>query len=117
MPLYEYLCDHCGPFAEPRPMAECDDPRDCPECGMLSPRALLTAPRLACMSTSTRAAFAVNERSAHAPQTLGDYKAAQGAAHGSGCGCCSPRRTARPVNKTKRGAKSFPTARPWMISH
>jgi putative FmdB family regulatory protein len=112
MPLYEYLCDDCGPFADSRPMAEYNDPQACPECRAISPRALLTAPRLACLSTTTRTAFAANERSAHAPQTLDAYKAK----HGPGCGCCSSRK-GRAVNKTKSGAKTFPTARPWMISH
>jgi len=41
------------------------------------------------------------------------------AAHGPGCGCCSTgkKKPARLVTKTKGGAKGFPTARPWMISH
>ena len=25
MPVYEYLCNDCGPFTDMRPMAECDD--------------------------------------------------------------------------------------------
>ena len=33
MPVYEYLCDHCGPFTDIRPMAECELPSACPECG------------------------------------------------------------------------------------
>jgi hypothetical protein len=45
-------------------------------------------------------------------QDLGEYKAA----HGPGCGCCSTK-PSRLVKQTKSGAKSFPTARPWMISH
>jgi hypothetical protein len=36
--------------------------------------------------------------------------------HGLGCGCCSPKPSRR-VATTRSGAKSFPTARPWMISH
>ena len=32
MPVYEYLCNDCGPFTDMRPMAECDDPQDCPRC-------------------------------------------------------------------------------------
>jgi putative FmdB family regulatory protein len=26
MPVYEYLCDDCGPFTDIRPMAECELP-------------------------------------------------------------------------------------------
>jgi len=50
---------------------------------------------------------------ANAPKTLDQYKAS----HGPGCGCCSSKKPARLVTKTKGGAKGFPTARPWMISH
>jgi putative FmdB family regulatory protein len=112
MPVYEYLCDDCGPFTNMRPMAECDEPDDCPACGTRAPRVILTAPHFSCLPASTRKARATNERSAHAPKTLGEYKAS----HGPGCGCCSGK-PSRLVDKTRSGAKSFPTARPWMISH
>ena len=39
------------------------------------------------------------------------------AKHGPGCGCCSSKKPSRLVKQTRSGAKSFPTARPWMISH
>ena len=71
MPVYEYLCTDCGPFTDLRPMAECDAPLQCPDCGVLAPRAFLTAPYFSCMSTERRLAHATNERSAHAPQRLG----------------------------------------------
>ncbi len=101
-------------------MAECDDPQACPQCESMAPRVILTAPNLFCMPAEKRKAHAVNERSTHAPQTLAQYKAS----HGPGCGCCSTgknssgkKKPARLVTKTKSGAKGFPTARPWMISH
>jgi putative FmdB family regulatory protein len=111
MPLYEYLCDDCGPFTAMRPMAEYAEPHACPDCDVPAPRVLLTPPRLATMSANLRVAEATNERSRHAPQTLSER-----AAHGAGCACC----TGRPSRLTRRGkggSKSFPTARPWMISH
>jgi len=80
MPVYEYLCNDCGPFF--------------------------------CMPSDKRKAHATNERSANAPKTVGEYKAS----HGPGCGCCSTK-PSRLVKQTRSGAKSFPTARPWMISH
>lgn len=115
MPVYEYLCDDCGPFTEMRPMSEYDLPCDCTTCGAESPRVILTAPRFSCMPSESRIAHATNERSRHAPKTVGEYKEQR--AHGANCGCCSGKKPARLVTKTKSGAKGFPTARPWMISH
>ena len=106
-------------------MSECDLPQDCPQCEAESPRVILTAPSFFCMPSDKRKAHATNERSAHAPKMVAEYKAA----HGPGCGCCSTGKTvkdkgtadkkkpARLMTKSKSGAKGFPTARPWMISH
>jgi putative FmdB family regulatory protein len=112
MPVYEYLCEKCGPFTEIRPMAECDEPHDCPDCSREAPRVILTAPRMSSLSTERRVAHATNERSAHAPRS----SAQSGHAHGAGCSCCSGT-SKRLVKRGKGGSKSFPTARPWMISH
>ena len=113
MPVYDYLCSECGPFTEMRPMAECDAPQPCPDCAVLAPRAWLTAPHFALMSAERRLAHATNERSAHAPQPLAEFKTR----HGAGCACCSGRFSKRSVMKGKNGAKSFPGSSPWMISH
>ena len=113
MPVYDYLCSGCGPFTEMRPMTECDAPQACPECGGLAPRAFLTAPYFATMSKERRLAHATNERSAHAPQGLAEFKAR----HRAGCACCSGKLSARAVKRGKNGAKAFPSSRPWMISH
>ena len=63
MPVYEYLCNECGPFKDMRPMSECDDPQACPRCETSAPRVILTAPNFFCMSPDKRKAIAVNERS------------------------------------------------------
>ena len=111
MPVYEYLCEKCGPFTAVRPMAEYDRPHDCPGCGRDAPRVLLTAPNMSLMSTASRTAHATNERSAHAPRSSKQT-------HGAGCSCCSEKSTSKRIVKQGRdGSKSFPTARPWMISH
>lgn len=111
MPVYDYLCDGCGPFTVMRPMAECDEPHDCPDCGGTAPRAFLTAPYFASMDAGRRQAFATNERSANAPRSTSKSE------HSSGCGCCSGTSSMRYSKKDKSGAKSFPSKRPWMISH
>jgi putative FmdB family regulatory protein len=112
MPVYEYLCDDCGPFTLIRPMVEYAEPQPCPDCHVQAPRVLMTAPRLATMSSARRLAHGTNERSSHAPQVLSQLNAA----HGSGCACCSGK-SSRFTRRGKDGSKSFPTSRPWMISH
>jgi putative FmdB family regulatory protein len=109
MPVYEYLCDRCGPFTQMRPMAEYELPSECPDCAAAAPRVILTPPRFSTLAAGARAAHAANERSANAPRSASSL----GRSHGPGCGCCSGRMD----RKGKSAAKSFPTRRPWMISH
>jgi putative FmdB family regulatory protein len=111
MPVYDYECEDCGTFTRMRPMAECDLTSPCPQCGVEAPRAFITAPNFFGMSAERRLAHATNERSAHAPQR---FVADSG--HGAGCRCCTTP-SKRKVNRTKSGNKSFPAARPWMLSH
>ncbi len=108
MPTYEYDCPSCGPFEAIRPMAEFQAPHPCAGCGDPAPRVLLSAPRLSGMDPGRRDAFATNERSAHAPTR-------SRGAHPASCGCCKPR--SRILSAEAVPAKSFPAARPWMISH
>lgn len=112
MPHYDYLCVSCGSFTESRPMAESALPHPCPDCAAPAPRAILSAPRMTTMSAERRAAFATNERSASSPRVGGGK-------HASGCSCCSgmSRKSQPNVASAAKAAKSFPAARPWMISH
>ena len=108
MPVYDYMCAACGPFSDMKPMSASSDPCACPDCGESAPRAILRAPFIAGMDAGKRNAVAVNERSANEPRSS--------RAHGSSCSCC------RPLSRNKTAAappaaKSFPSARPWMISH
>ncbi|WP_366524912.1 zinc ribbon domain-containing protein [uncultured Tateyamaria sp.] len=109
MPVYEYNCADCGVFEEMMPMSRFADPCDCPACGISAPRILLTVPRLAAISSTARHAHETNERAADSPKRSN---------HGPNCGCCGggskkPSKTLHHPN----GSKSFPTKRPWMISH
>jgi putative FmdB family regulatory protein len=110
MPVYDYLCAECGPFSELKPMSAWNDPCNCPVCDRASERAILHSPFIAGMDAAKRAAIGINERSAHEPQSSRDRSA-----HRAGCACCRPL-SGRTV-KSPSGAKSFPSARPWMISH
>ncbi len=112
MPVYEYLCEGCGSdFTALRPMAQSSLPHPCPGCGSEARRALLSAPAYAGMAAADRKAHAINERSKHEPRSSSQL----GHTHGPGCGCGSG------VSKTTRvapdGNMSFPSKRPWMISH
>ncbi|OYV39500.1 MAG: hypothetical protein B7Z80_07135 [Rhodospirillales bacterium 20-64-7] len=106
MPLYDYDCASCGKFTEFRPMASFEADAPCPECGGDAPRAF-AIPHFAVASTRMKAQ-AINEKSAHAPETT-----ARTGRHPANCGCCKPRAKAN----TAPAAKGFPGTRPWMISH
>jgi putative FmdB family regulatory protein len=112
MPVYEYLCRDCGPFTQIRSMSEYELPFDCPKCEASAPRVILTAPHCSAVSTQSRIAHATNERSADRPRTLSSMRDS----HGAGCSCCSGR-SSRLLKRGKGGTKSFPSSRPWMISH
>jgi putative FmdB family regulatory protein len=110
MPVYEYLCDTHGLFSAMRPMDRFADPCDCPDCGGAAVRVVVTPPRLATPDRGRMKAHAVNERAADSPRRLSD--------HGPGCACCSGgSKPGRATLVRPDGAKSFPGARPWMISH
>ncbi|WP_246795352.1 FmdB family zinc ribbon protein [Burkholderia perseverans] len=132
MPIYDFHCDTCGPFAALRPIAERDRPALCPACGTAASR-LVSAPSLALMSGERRIAHATNERAAHAPRQSGEPGAGR---HGAGCGCCSGRRVSLAGASGGSGLDSGPSGgaggspggaaggglkrpagRPWMISH
>ena len=69
MPVYDYECGECGVFTALRPMAKCQEPLSCPDCGQPAPRAFLSAPALANMSAERRTAHAINEKAAHEPRS------------------------------------------------
>lgn len=122
MPVYEYMCDACGDFTELKPMSEYQAPQACPDCGAMSPRVMLTAPHFSVASRTSLAAHAGNEAARNAPMSVEAYQDKQDRVkHKSGCSCCSGGMQSR-SKKSKtatgaNGAKSFPSARPWMISH
>lgn len=109
MPAYDYECRDCGVFTAVRPMSDWRAPHPCPACGGEAPRAFVTAPVVAGMDPQRRTAMATNERSRHEPRR-------STGGHAPGCGCCSGGMKRRSAS-TKSGAKGFPSARPWMISH
>lgn len=111
MPYYDYLCDDCGPFTGFARMDDYNKPQACPHCAAEAPRVLLSVPAFANMDGARRTAFATNERASHEPKSTKK--------HGAGCSCCSGSSKKMPSRTLHRpdGSKSFPAARPWMISH
>ncbi|MBT8153053.1 zinc ribbon domain-containing protein [Epibacterium ulvae] len=110
MPVYEYWCDDCGPFEALGKISAYDKPCSCPECGTEAPRVMMTAPNLATMDSNRRNAHATNERAADSPK--------RSTQHGPNCGCCGggTKKKSKTLYRPD-GSKSFPTKRPWMISH
>jgi putative FmdB family regulatory protein len=76
MPLYEYVCETCGPFAAMRPLAAFAEPYGCPDCGTASPRNLLASPALGGTGGAAAAVAPAATRPAHA----------------GSCACCKPSR-------------------------
>ena len=117
MPTYDYACPDCGGFDAFRSLSQRNEPAECPDCGTASPRVLVSAPRLSAMAAGTRRAIEANERAANEPRSSRDVAGGYGRLrHPAGCGCCSPGIRSATV-RSASGAKTFPTKRPWMISH
>jgi len=108
MPFYDYECPDCGSFETLRSIARRDEPAHCPQCGTAASR-ILTVPSYALMDANVRTAHATNERARHEPRKASSH------VHGPGCGCGSGK--SKSTVKAADGSKSFPSKRPWMISH
>ncbi|MBC8050936.1 MAG: zinc ribbon domain-containing protein [Chitinophagales bacterium] len=110
MPFYDYQCIACGIFTARRSMAESSEATQCETCGQAAPRAYVTSPAIAGMNAGRRNAIERNEKSAHSPMRSSER-------HGANCGCCGSRKSKQHAAADPPAAKSFPKARPWMISH
>lgn len=112
MPLYTYDCPDHGVFTAFASINDYDKPCTCPDCGGAADRCF-SLPQYRVLSDSARHAHATNERAQHEP------KSSKAGGHGSSCGCGScgtSKKKSRTLHRPD-GSKSFPTARPWMISH
>ncbi|GJM03632.1 MAG: hypothetical protein DHS20C08_21330 [Rhodomicrobium sp.] len=75
MPTYEYNCKNHGSFTSNASINDFDQPQDCPECGIASPRNLLSAPQIS---------FNGGKRPAAQKEGKGVT-----VKHHAGCSCCS----------------------------
>jgi putative FmdB family regulatory protein len=116
MPIYDFYCEACGPFAAMRSIAERDRPAHCPACSASAAR-MVSAPALSLMSGTRRNAYATNERAAHAPR----HSSEMSTRHRPGCSCCSGAKLslAGASGGTQPNGLKSPASgrRPWMISH
>lgn len=67
MPIYQFLCEECGPFEEHRPFKEAGNPAICPECEGTA-RRVYHMPNLKPMPTTLSNAMHRAEKSAHEPE-------------------------------------------------
>ena len=105
MPLYDYSCEHCGPFRAWRRMSECTAASECPECKDPAPRTP-SAPFLADMNAHSRVAHERNEKSAHEPRVMSRSRTKHlGAKRGEH------------VGHAHHAHHHHHSGRPWMIGH
>lgn len=114
MPLYDYLCQHCGPFDAMRSIAQ-GAQAPCPGCGHQAARAWLHAPMLSGLNAQKRQALATNERAQNEPRSSGDGDSYQRLGHAANCGCCRP--LMGRASKATQGVARTAGQRPWMLSH
>ena len=110
MPIYDYLCDACGPFEARRPMSESKAAAICSECGMPAARSI-SAPRLNLMSSANRYAETRNEKSAHEPDVVHTL-APHGHLHSHGHAHATKHAQTPHRKHAAHGPK-----RPWMVGH
>lgn len=106
MPVYEYECEDCGVFKSIAPMSAYADPCACIECGKISPRVINSVPSISTLDTGRRKAHKLNERSSDEPKRMSTH----GPVGKTGI------KPSRKALRGSDGSKSFPTARPWMLS-
>ncbi|MCA1296790.1 FmdB family zinc ribbon protein [Stappia indica] len=100
MPLYNYICEECGPFDSWETMSNAANACACPACSEPSARDV-AAPRLNLMNTTLRRAMSRSEKSGSEPKVVKR-------SHLAGCGCAL----------CKVGPqKPTPTRHKWMIGH
>ncbi len=69
MPIYEFLCEDCGPFEERRSFEEAGNPAVCPECGTAA-RRVYSVSRLKTILPALSNAMNRAEKSAHEPEVV-----------------------------------------------
>jgi putative FmdB family regulatory protein len=69
VPVYEFVCEDCGPFEQRRSFAEAGDPMACPSCGGEAKR-VYSMPNTRRMPTALSGAMDRAEKSAQEPEVV-----------------------------------------------
>ena len=69
MPIYEFLCEDCGPFEERRSFEEVGNTVVCPKCGITA-RRVYSMPNLKTMPAALSNAMNRAEKSTHEPEVV-----------------------------------------------
>jgi putative FmdB family regulatory protein len=69
MPLYEFICDACGPFERRRSFAEAGEPMTCPSCGKEA-RRVYSMPNTRRMPAAISGLMDRAEKSASEPEVV-----------------------------------------------
>jgi putative FmdB family regulatory protein len=94
VPVYEFVCDVCGPFEQRRSLAEAGEPMACPSCRREA-RRVYSMPNTRRMPTALSGAMDRAEKSAHEPEVA-----------------------RRPVGSTGPGKRHRHShGRPWTLGH
>ena len=67
MPVYEFVCEDCGPFEQQRSFAEAGEPMACPSCGCEA-RRVYSMPNTRRMPAALSSAMDRVEKSTHEPE-------------------------------------------------
>lgn len=126
MPLYDYICEACGPFRDWASLANAEALVPCPVCGASAGRSI-AMPFLAIMNPNARTAHARNERSAHEPRVMSRQELAASGRKRSEVfgdnrhrlnqqGCAHGHHHEAPGRKG-RFQRAHSSSRPWMMGH
>ena len=69
VPVYDFVCEGCGPFEQRRSFAEAGNPMACPSCGGEA-RRVYSMPNTKRMPTALSGAMDRAEKSAHEPEVV-----------------------------------------------
>ena len=94
MPVYEFICEDCGPFEQQRSLAEAGEAMACPACGREA-RRVYSMPNTRRMPAALSGAMDRAQKSAYQPEVV-----------------------RRPVGGTRPGkAHQHSHGRPWTFGH